>query len=117
MGVQFATDDDTVSFSTAGPARYFRAVLLTDDGVPTLYNLSLLRDLHLEFDEVDWEDQLAANYGTGTNLLADLTVAGVAYPRQRVARLSRFRPAANRPLEWPTRIRSHHVHNARSNPG
>ncbi|MCE2449928.1 MAG: CotH kinase family protein, partial [Candidatus Latescibacteria bacterium] len=34
----------------------------------------------LRFEPADWWDQLTANYGTGENILADLTVEGVTYP-------------------------------------
>jgi spore coat protein CotH len=78
--IRFEVDEDSVSFPGAGMRRFFRAVLLSEDVVPALYNVRILRDLHLTFDEENWEDQLAGNYGTGTNLLADLTVEGVSYP-------------------------------------
>ncbi|MGB6223073.1 CotH kinase family protein, partial [Haloferula sp.] len=78
--LRFEVGEDRVSFSRAGTARYFRAVLLGDDRVPALYDVSVLRDLSLSFGEADWEDRLAENFGTDTNLLAGLTVEGVSYP-------------------------------------
>ncbi|MBT7859431.1 MAG: T9SS type A sorting domain-containing protein [Gemmatimonadetes bacterium] len=46
----------------------------------TLYDETVLRTLELQFAQTDWWDQLAANYGTGENILADLTVEGITYP-------------------------------------
>ncbi len=45
-----------------------------------LYDETVLRTLELRFEPADWWDQLTANYGTGENILADLTVEGITYP-------------------------------------
>lgn len=44
-----------------------------------LYDETVLRTIHLEFKQEDWWQQLEANYGTGVDLPADLTMDGVTY--------------------------------------
>jgi spore coat protein CotH len=46
---------------------------------PDLYDESVLRTVELSFAHADWWAQLTANYGTGTDLAADMTVNGVTY--------------------------------------
>lgn len=74
---------------TALQADLSPSIHLSDDGstliqsgppASTLYDETVLRTLELRFEQADWWDQLAANYGTGENILADLTVEGVTYP-------------------------------------
>ena len=74
---------------TALQADLSPSIHLSDDGptliqsgpsARTLYDETVLRTLELRFESADWWDQLTANYGTGENILADLTVEGVTYP-------------------------------------
>ncbi len=55
---------------------------LLQDGQSTrdLYDQTLVRDLGLTFSQSDWWEQLTANYASGTEITADLTVEGVTYP-------------------------------------
>ncbi len=74
---------------TALQADLSPSIHLSDDGstliqsgpsASTLYDETVLRTFELRFEPADWWDQLTANYGTGENILADLTVEGVTYP-------------------------------------
>lgn len=74
---------------TALQADLSPSIHLSDDGstliqsgpsASTLYDETVLRTFELRFESPDWWDQLTANYGTGENILADLTVEGVTYP-------------------------------------
>ena len=74
---------------TALQADLSPSIHLSDDGstliqsgppASTLYDETVLRTLELRFESADWWDQLTANYDTGENILADLTVEGVIYP-------------------------------------
>ena len=74
---------------TALQADLSPSIHLSDDGstliqsgpsASTLYDETVLRTLELRFESPDWWDQLTANYGTGENILADLTVEGITYP-------------------------------------
>jgi len=47
---------------------------------PDLYDETVLRTLELTFAQSDWWNQLTQNYGTTTDVAADLTVDGVTYP-------------------------------------
>ncbi len=47
--------------------------------VPDLYDMDTLRDVYLQFDQVDWWSQLESHYGTDQNIAADMTVDGVTY--------------------------------------
>ena len=44
-----------------------------------LYDETILRTVQLEFSQVNWWNQLEANYGDKENILATLTVEGVTY--------------------------------------
>ena len=45
-----------------------------------LYDTGTLRTLHLEFAQANWWDLLEANYDSGVDIPAQLTVDGVLYP-------------------------------------
>jgi len=47
---------------------------------PDLYDETVLRTLDLTFAQSNWYQLLQQNYGTGVEVLADLTVDGVLYP-------------------------------------
>ena len=70
------------------PAPLPETISLSEDGsqlcqegksTPGLYDVTVLRTLNLTFEQEDWWDQLTANYSTGEDLPADLTVDGVTY--------------------------------------
>jgi spore coat protein CotH len=44
-----------------------------------LYDPTFLRTLSLTFTQANWQQQLTANYNSGTNLVADLAVNGTPY--------------------------------------
>ncbi len=77
--VLFESGKDSVALDSSGETRYFRAVRVDDPVNSALYEVGVLRDFHIEFDQSDWRDQLRANFGTGTNILGDLIVDGVRY--------------------------------------
>lgn len=45
-----------------------------------LYDVNVLRTVNLQFHDANWWTLLQQNYASQTNILADLTVAGVTYP-------------------------------------
>ncbi|MBM3977365.1 MAG: hypothetical protein FJ299_10285 [Planctomycetes bacterium] len=44
------------------------------------YDTTVLRTVNLDFHSANWWSLLQANYASQTNILADMTVAGVTYP-------------------------------------
>lgn len=78
--VQFSHGEGWAQFVDEGTTRFFRASQVESNRSAELYDVGVLRDVHLEFSQEDWDDQLTDNYGTGINILADLTVDGVLYP-------------------------------------
>jgi hypothetical protein len=55
---------------------------LLQDGLDTgkLYDPTVVREFGLAFSPPDWWEQLTANYASGTEIAADLTVDGDSYP-------------------------------------
>lgn len=45
-----------------------------------LYDVDILRTVNLQFHDANWFTLLQQNYASQTNILADLTIAGVTYP-------------------------------------
>ncbi|MFA6111047.1 MAG: CotH kinase family protein, partial [Candidatus Latescibacterota bacterium] len=55
-------------------------LLQGDQAASGLYDPTVLRTFELTFSQSDWWEQLTANYESETEIPADLTVDGVAYP-------------------------------------
>jgi len=78
--VRFSHGEDWARFAREGTSAYFRTSQTASGLSAELYDVRVVRDVHLEFSQPDWQGQLKANFGTGINILADLTVDGVVYP-------------------------------------
>ena len=65
----------TASGSSESGLKFFRAIRTSG-----LYDLNVLRTIDLAFAQSNWQSLLAANYSTGSNLTATLTVNGASYP-------------------------------------
>lgn len=78
--VRFSHGEGWAQFEKGKASKYFRSSQTESDRSAELYDVGVLRDVNIEFSQGDWEDQLKNNFGTGINILADLTVDGVLYP-------------------------------------
>jgi hypothetical protein len=70
-------DDERAVFSGAGPKLSPKEVKSFPDAA--LYDVSVLRTLFLQFEDADWEQELAEFYHTDVEVPATLTVDGKVY--------------------------------------
>jgi hypothetical protein len=47
---------------------------------PDLYDMNVVRDVYLQFNQTNWWTQLTNNYAPEINIAANMTIAGVTYP-------------------------------------
>lgn len=78
--LRFSHGEAWAQLPAEGTRGYFRTRQMESDLSAELYDVSVIRDFHLEFAQGDWEQQLKNNFGTGIKILANLTVDGVLYP-------------------------------------
>ena len=64
----------------SGPWALVLFLLAAPSAAQDLYDETVLREVHLDFQQSNWWSLLESNYGTGVDIEADMTVDGVVYP-------------------------------------
>jgi hypothetical protein len=72
-----ATIMDARGFAPSSPGRRLTPADVPSGGAAPLYDTSTLRTIFLEFENADWEQELAAFYNTDVEVPATVTVDGV----------------------------------------